>query len=312
VLKDVLVAVALMIFLAVTLQLTLGPAHRNSEEVLQAIGIYTSSEEFVKTIYISSKELLEATRLDISDEEVLQHGHLQQFLESLPQAPLHTPILTIETFDDFVRQHEYAFIHFYVPWSTWGLIPIWNDFSVYVTSNNADRLGVASVDCVAQPDLCREQKLRAYPTLRWFSKGQAVVPDYAEDRSVPSLARFAHLRMYPGQAVAPPPLYEGWDGVRSYKRVFVRFDFGRDSQVDVNVWAEFARVMTESSRNVVVARVRCNTYPQWCGQNQEIRLPGRSTLRWFQDGKPVTPDYQGDRSVAALTEFVDLQRSLEL
>ncbi len=41
---------------------------------------------------------------------------------------------------------------------------------------------VVKIDCVEHRDLCAEQVIRAFPTLRLYRSGKAIAPDYREDR----------------------------------------------------------------------------------------------------------------------------------
>jgi Endoplasmic reticulum vesicle transporter len=56
-------------------------------------------------------------------------------------------------------------------------------------------VGIGKIDCVAQADLCREQKVMAFPTLRWYHDGEPATPDYKMDRTVPALLGFAKRKL---------------------------------------------------------------------------------------------------------------------
>ena len=56
-------------------------------------------------------------------------------------------------------------------------------------------IGIGKVDCVAEADLCREQKVMAFPTLRWYHAGEAVMPDYKMDRTVQALVGYAKRKL---------------------------------------------------------------------------------------------------------------------
>lgn len=56
-------------------------------------------------------------------------------------------------------------------------------------------IGVGKIDCMAEADLCREAKVLAFPTLRWYQRGQPVSPDYKMDRTVASLVGFSKRRL---------------------------------------------------------------------------------------------------------------------
>jgi hypothetical protein len=56
-------------------------------------------------------------------------------------------------------------------------------------------IGVGKIDCMDQADLCREQRVMAFPTLRWYHEGSAIQPDYKMDRTVESLVAFSRRKL---------------------------------------------------------------------------------------------------------------------
>jgi len=100
--------------------------------------------------------------------------------------------LKADNFKEYLNQHEMAFINFFAPWCVWcqRLHPTWEKFSREVKDKEMP-LTVASVDCVENNQLCRENKIFAFPTLRWYAGGNAMSPDYKMDRTVNALIDFA-------------------------------------------------------------------------------------------------------------------------
>ena len=101
--------------------------------------------------------------------------------------------LTSANFKEGVSKNEMAFINFYAPWCVWcqWLYPTWEKFSRQATKEKHMPLTIASVDCVDNNQICRENKIFAFPTLRWYASGEAMSPDYKMDRTVNSLLDFA-------------------------------------------------------------------------------------------------------------------------
>jgi hypothetical protein len=48
---------------------------------------------------------------------------------------------------------------------------------------------------MAQADLCRKQKVMAFPTLRWYHEGEGIQPDYKMDRTLPALQAFSKRKL---------------------------------------------------------------------------------------------------------------------
>lgn len=74
------------------------------------------------------------------------------------------------------------------------LAPTWEKFGEEVEKTEMP-IGVGKIDCVSQADLCREQKVMAFPTLRWYHGGEAVMPDYKMDRTVQALVGYAKRKL---------------------------------------------------------------------------------------------------------------------
>eukprot|EP00586_Coscinodiscus_wailesii_P020088 CAMPEP_0172495084 /NCGR_PEP_ID=MMETSP1066-20121228/63660_1 /TAXON_ID=671091 /ORGANISM="Coscinodiscus wailesii, Strain CCMP2513" /LENGTH=434 /DNA_ID=CAMNT_0013266541 /DNA_START=301 /DNA_END=1605 /DNA_ORIENTATION=+ len=127
--------------------------------------------------------------------EVRQEEHAES-LEELHENGVHAPELTEENFQDFVTTNELSFINFFAPWCIWcqRLHPTWEKFAEKLEEDGVP-VGVASVDCVAHAALCREKRIQAFPTLRWFRSGDAISPDYKMDRTVNALTMFTKNKL---------------------------------------------------------------------------------------------------------------------
>jgi hypothetical protein len=74
------------------------------------------------------------------------------------------------------------------------LAPTWEKFAQEVRKEGMP-IGIGKVDCMAEADLCREAKVLAFPTLRWYHAGEAVQPDYKMDRTVQALMGYAKRKL---------------------------------------------------------------------------------------------------------------------
>jgi protein disulfide-isomerase-like protein len=109
---------------------------------------------------------------------------------------VHATELTKENFKEWLEEHEMAFVDFFAPWCVWcqRLAPTWEKFAQEIEKEGMP-VGVGTIDCVKQADLCREQRTMAFPTLRWYHDGAAVKPDYKMDRTVSALIGFAKRKL---------------------------------------------------------------------------------------------------------------------
>jgi len=127
----------------------------------------------------------------------VKHDEHDQTLEEIHEEEGQLVVeLNKENFAPFLQQHEMAFIDLFAPWCVWcqRLAPTWEKFAQEVRSKGMP-VGVGKVDCVEQADLCREQRIMAFPTLRWYHDGEPVSPDYKMDRTVQALTGFAKRKL---------------------------------------------------------------------------------------------------------------------
>lgn len=127
----------------------------------------------------------------------VRHDEHDETVEEMHEAEgVHAVELTLETFDDWIKNHEMAFVDMYAPWCVWcqRLAPTWEKFAQEVRKANMP-VGIGKIDCVEQSNLCRKQRVMAFPTLRWYHDGQPVSPDYKMDRTVDALVGFARRKL---------------------------------------------------------------------------------------------------------------------
>lgn len=127
----------------------------------------------------------------------VRHEEHKETLEELHENGVHaTPIGSRDEFMDFLSHNEMAFVNYFAPWCMWcqRLHPTWEKFAEEVERRGMP-VGVAKVDCQAHSDLCREQAVMAFPTVRWYETSVAVLPDYKSDRTVNALVNFAKRKL---------------------------------------------------------------------------------------------------------------------
>lgn len=108
----------------------------------------------------------------------------------------HSLSLTSENWDRVVASQQTLFVNLFAPWCVWcqRLAPTWENFSVAAKEASLPIM-VAKVDCVAEPDLCRQQKIMAFPTMRWYENGKQVGTDYKQERTVPALLAYSRSHL---------------------------------------------------------------------------------------------------------------------
>lgn len=134
-------------------------------------------------------------------EDVMHDTDLD--LALLHQNGVHAVPMDQNNFESWLSRHEYTFVNFYAPWCVWcqRLHPVWEAFAERVEIDNIP-VSVIMVDCVENRNLCMDQKIQAFPTLRMFKHGQPQPPDYRADRTVDAFVEFVNARVSQDEQLA--------------------------------------------------------------------------------------------------------------
>jgi protein disulfide-isomerase-like protein len=134
----------------------------------------------------------EGRNLEQKDLEHDTHHDLHQ----LHQNGVHAVTIDDSNFNSWISSNHYSFVNFYAPWCIWcqRLEPVWEAFAEYV-ENEQLPVSIVKVDCVASRDLCMNQRVQAFPTLRLFKDGEPQPPDYRADRTVEAFGEFLKSRL---------------------------------------------------------------------------------------------------------------------
>lgn len=135
------------------------------------------------------------------EQKDIAHDTHHPSIEELHMNGVHAIPLDDESFDEFLKEHRFSFVNFYAPWCVWcqRLEPTWEAFAEELErlEGTPDELqvDVARVDCVANREVCMQQRIQAFPTLRLFKDGQIFQPDYKQDRTVAALKQYAQNKL---------------------------------------------------------------------------------------------------------------------
>ncbi|OMH86078.1 Protein disulfide-isomerase [Zancudomyces culisetae] len=96
-------------------------------------------------------------------------------------------MLTKDTFDEFLKEHDVALVKFYAPWCGHckRMAPSYEAASIELHKKYADKelskkIGLAKVDCTKNEKLCSEYDVGGYPTLKVY-KGEVGKKDIKKD-----------------------------------------------------------------------------------------------------------------------------------
>lgn len=131
------------------------------------------------------------------DARELRHDEHDETLDELHEAEgIFAEDVTEANWDQFLADNPMVFLDLYAPWCVWcqRLAPTWEKFAREVHKAKMP-VKIGKVDCMAQANLCRKQKIMAFPTLRWYHNGEPATPDYKMDRTINALIGFAKRKL---------------------------------------------------------------------------------------------------------------------
>eukprot|EP01041_Mallomonas_annulata_P009182 gene9182-19039_t len=137
------------------------------------------------------------------EQRDIEHDTHHPELEVLHSNGVHAVSLDEGSYDAWLQSHHYTFVNFYAPWCIWcqRLEPVWEAFAEKVEEEHLP-VSIVQVDCVANRDVCMNNRIQAFPALRLFKDSQAQSPDYRSDRTLEALVEFLHSRLAQDEQVA--------------------------------------------------------------------------------------------------------------
>jgi len=144
------------------------------------------------------------------------HGASEKGLAPAPHVHgLSVQLTDHNTFQQVAGGSELVLVNFYAPWCPWSqrLAPVWEETAEQLSKKPyASQVTLAKVDCTSPSarQICAEQRIHAYPTVR-IHRGKKAVSheEYHGDRSIPKLLAFIEKNVPdPESGIKPPPFWE--------------------------------------------------------------------------------------------------------
>jgi protein disulfide-isomerase-like protein len=222
-------------------------------------------------------------------------------------------VLTDDNFYSIVDGSKPAFIEFYAPWCGHckNLAPQY-DIVGDIFKPLASSVVVAKVDCDAHKDLCQKHGVSGYPTLKWFPQGRPEEPEpYSGGRTTEDIVAFingktglkARIKKAPSQVVELTDANFDAVVLDPKKNVFVEFfaPWCGHCKKLAPEWEKLGQVFG-SEEEVVIAKYDADANK---GNGEKYGVTGFPTLIWFPKDNKKGENYEGEREVAGLVEFVN-------
>jgi len=202
------------------------------------------------------------------------------------------------------------FVMFFAPWCSHckKFYPVWEDLAKDLSDSS--NIAIAKVDCTIHTELCSNQDITGYPTLKLYKIGESEGKKFKGSRDVPTLKRFISDELGDEAEHASSTTEKAVQGAVdltddtfidhvSQGSHFVKF-FAPWCSHCQNLAPTWQKLAVKVKDDVTVGKIDCTQSQKVCSMYNVMSYP---TLLWIQDGKQVDA-YQGDRSLDSLLEYV--------
>ncbi|XP_058964969.2 probable protein disulfide-isomerase A4 [Pocillopora verrucosa] len=231
--------------------------------------------------------------------------------------------LTASTFQEFIKSHSSALVMFYAPWCPHckRIKPEFSEVAKEVNTENKVPGALGAVDCTVDGDLCTEQEVKRYPTLKYYKDGEFAYK-YTKKRKAEDMLAF----MKDPQKPAPPPpppdwskesgkvhflTNETWDSfMAEHPSVLVMFFApwcGYCKAMKPNFF-KAAEILSEQHPSEALAAVDCTKFKPIC---KRTGLKGYPTVKYYKNGE-MEKDYDGDRSAEDIINFMKSMSGVDI
>lgn len=226
--------------------------------------------------------------------------------------------LTVENFDNILTKAEHALVVFYAPWCGHckRIKPEFEKAATKIKSEKIDGI-LGAVDATKERDLASRFGVKAYPTLKYFNKGEFKY-DAGHARQEQDIVSFIKE---PSEPPPPPPPEEPWaeqeSSVRHLNAATFRNTLRKIKHAIVMFYApwcgyckstkpEFVKAAEHFADELIVAfcAVDCTTEKELCA-NYEVK--GYPTIKYFSYFDKMIKDYTGGRKELQFVSFIHSQ-----
>ncbi|KAG9247036.1 thioredoxin-like protein [Calycina marina] len=235
-----------------------------------------------------------------------------------PAKPTTTPnpigaskIFTAETFQRQVTMTQDAwFIKFYAPWCAHcqAMAPNW----VQLAKEMKGKLNIGEVNCEVEKRLCKDVRVRGFPTIAFFRAGERV--DYEGLRGLGDFIAYAHKAIEAGDGVQDIDATEFMELEEKEEAIFVYFydhattseDFAALERLTLSLIGHARLVKTNSAK--LAERYKITTWPRlivsrdgrptyYTALSPNEMRDFRRVLNWMQSvWLPIVPELTASNS----------------
>lgn len=218
--------------------------------------------------------------------------------------------LTKDTFHQHVDGSSNVLVEFYAPWCGHckNLAPEYK--LAAETFQAGDDIKLVAVDATESPELANKYGVQGYPTLKFFPKGSDVAEDYGGGRTADTIVKWINEKIGTSRKVKLPPSHvvalttDSFDKtVLGSKAALVEF-YAPWCGHCKNLAPKYEQLASAfaGESDVVIAKVDC-TEEEDIASRYEIS--GYPTLKFFPPGSAEPENYEGQRELNAMVDFIN-------
>jgi len=196
--------------------------------------------------------------------------------------------LKADTFNDFIKDHELVLAEFFAPWCGHckALAP---EYETAATALKEKDIPLVKVDCTAEADLCKEDGVEGYPTVKVFRGLENIAP-YTGQRKSDAIISYMTKQALPAVSVLETDKLEEF---KTADKVVVVGYFAADDKTTNSTFTDVANNLRDdflfgAINDADVAKA------------EGVKQPGIVLYKSFDEGKDV---YDGKIDKADLITF---------
>ncbi|XP_023017585.2 thioredoxin domain-containing protein pretaporter [Leptinotarsa decemlineata] len=222
---------------------------------------------------------------------------------------------TADNFSQEVAKKNH-FVMFYAPWCghCQKFAPKWEQLAEMLNEDENNNIKIAKVDCTTASEVCSEQDITGYPTLKFFKVGDNEGVKFRGTRDLPTITTFINEQLREGDdEITDTNISQPVEGLHELTeenfenhvatgKHFIKFyaPWCGHCQKLAPTWEQLAKTF-EFEFDVSIGKIDCTQHRTICN-NFEVK--GYPTLLWIEDGKKIEK-YQGDRGHNDLKQYVN-------
>ncbi|KAF9211793.1 protein disulfide-isomerase precursor [Podila verticillata] len=191
--------------------------------------------------------------------------------------------LTQKNFASTVNGEDLILVEFFAPWCGHckALAP---EYEIAATQLKTQNIPIAKVDCTVETELCQEQGIQGYPTLKVFRKGDA--SDYSGARKADAIVSYLKKQTQPALTILTAETVAKFSA--SDKVVIVGV-LPADNEKREILLSVANKLRDDFTFGVIE-------------ESEDLKTPGVVLYKKFDEGKNVL---EGDFTEESLTEFIN-------